>query len=194
MSVIPPCAAPPDARPPDARPPGSRALFLAFLATGVTAFGGALPMLRRMIVERRRWLTAAEFTELLALCQFLPGPNAVNLTVAVGARFRGVPGALAALAGLLAAPMAIVIGLGSAYARYGTLPLVQQAFAGLAAAASGLFLATACKIAWPLRSRSLDVAIAVAAFAAIALAHLPLLPTMLILVPMALLLQRRVAA
>ena len=186
MDVIPPQAAPPDAG-----PPGSRALFLAFLAAGVTAFGGALPMVRRVIVERQRWLTAAEFTELLALCQFLPGPNAVNLTVAVGARFRGVPGALAALAGLLAAPMAIVMGLGSAYARYGTLPTVRHAFAGLAAAASGLILATACKIAWPLRSRPLDVAIAGVAFVAVAFARLPLLPTMLALVPVALLLQRR---
>ena len=183
-----------DVTPPDAAPPGSRTLFLAFLAAGVSAFGGALPMLRRTIVERQRWLTAAEFTELLALCQFLPGPNAVNLTVAVGARFRGVPGALAALAGLLAAPMAIVMGLGSAYARYGTLPTVQRAFAGLAAAASGLILATACKIAWPLRSRPVDLAIAAVAFAAVAFARLPLLPTMLALVPIALLLQNRSAA
>ena len=180
--------------PPDAAPPDSRALFLSFLVTGVSAFGGALPMLRRMIVERQRWLTAAEFTELLALCQFLPGPNAVNLTVAVGARFRGLPGALAALAGLLAAPMVIVMGLGSAYARYGTLPTVQRAFAGLAAAASGLILATACKIAWPLRSRPLDVGIAAVAFAAVAFARLPLLPTMLALVPIALVLQHRSAA
>lgn len=189
MDATPPCAAPPDVA-----TPGSRALFLAFLAAGVTAFGGALPMVRRVIVEQRRWLTAAEFTELLALCQFLPGPNAVNLTVAVGARFRGAPGALAALAGLLAAPMAIVMGLGSAYTRYNTLPTVRHAFAGLAAAASGLILATACKIAWPLRSRPLDLAIAAAAFAAVALARLPLLPTMLALVPVALVLQRRDAA
>ncbi len=185
---------PPRAAPLDASPPGSRVLFLAFLQAGVLAFGGALPMLRRTVVERHRWLTAAEFTELLALCQFLPGPNAVNLTVAVGARFRGLPGALAAVAGLLAAPMAIVMGLGSAYARYGTLPTVQRAFAGLAAAASGLILATACKIAWPLRSRPLDVAIAGVAFAAVAFARLPLLPTMLALVPIALVLQRRGAA
>jgi chromate transporter len=85
------------------------------------------------------------------------------------------------------------MGLGSAYARYGTLPTVQRAFAGLAAA-SGLILATACKIAWPLRSRPLDLAIAAIAFAAVAFARLPLLPTMLALVPVALLLQRRSAA
>ncbi len=179
---------------PDAGHPSSRTLFLAFLTAGVVAFGGALPMVRRMIVERQRWLTAAEFTELLALCQFLPGPNAVNLTVAVGARFRGVPGALAALAGLLAAPMAIAIGLGSAYARYGELPLVHRAFAGLAAAAAGLILATACKIAWPLRNRPLDVAVAAVAFTAIALVRLPLLPTMLVLMPICIVLQRHTAA
>ncbi len=150
-------------------------------------------MVRRTIVERQRWLTPAEFTELLALCQFLPGPNVVNLTVAVGARFRGVLGALAALAGLLAAPMTIAVGLGSAYAQYGELPLVHRAFAGLAAAAAGLILATACKIAWPLRNRPVDLALAMVAFTAVALIRLPLLPTMLALVPIGIALQRRQA-
>ncbi|MBC7800433.1 MAG: chromate transporter, partial [Gemmatimonadaceae bacterium] len=103
-------------------PPTCRALFLGFLGMGVVAFGGALPMARYMIVDQRRWLSAAEFTELLSLCQFLPGPNVVNLTVALGARFRGGPGVLSALAGLLAAPMAIAMGLGTLYARYGELP------------------------------------------------------------------------
>jgi len=181
MTPIPPAAA---------DVPSSRALFLAFAATSVLAFGGALPLARRMIVERKHWLTAAEFTELLALCQFLPGPNIVNLTVALGARFRGAPGALAALAGLLAAPVAIAIGLGTLYARYGGLPIARSGFIGLAAAA-GLILATACKIAWPIRGRPLDVALAAAAFVAIALVRLPLLPTMLALVPVGILMHRR---
>jgi chromate transporter len=174
--------------------PSSRTLLLAFFTTSLLAFGGALPMARRMIVERRRWLSAAEFTELLALCQFLPGPNIVNLTVALGARFRGIPGALAALTGLLAAPMAIAIGLGTVYARYGALPTVHRAFVGLAAAAAGLILATACKIAWPIRGRPLDVALAAAAFLAIAVIRLPLLPTMLVLVPVGILMHRRPTA
>ena len=173
--------------------PSSRSLFMGFFATSLLAFGGALPMARRMIVERKRWLSAAEFTELLALCQFLPGPNIVNLTVALGARFRGAPGALSALTGLLAAPVAIAIGLGSAYARYGALPTVHRAFAGLAAAAAGLILDTACKIAWPIRDRPLDVALATATFLAIAVLRLPLLPTMLALVPIGIFMHRRFA-
>jgi len=173
--------------------PSCRALFLGFSATSALAFGGALPMVRRLVVERKRWLTAPEFTELLALCQFLPGPNVVNLSVALGARYRGVPGALSALAGMLAAPMAIIIALGSAYARYGGIPVVRHAFAGLAAAGSGLVLATACKIAWPLRTRSLGMAVAAIAFIALAVVRLPLLPTMLTLVPISIVLHRRSA-
>jgi len=74
--------------------PTSRELFLGFLGLGMTAFGGALPLAHRMVVERHRWLTEAEFVELLGLCQFLPGGNIINLSVALGMRFRGVKGAL----------------------------------------------------------------------------------------------------
>lgn len=154
-------------------------------------FGGVLPWTRRMVVEQRGWLTGPEFTDLLALCQFLPGPNVANLSVALGARFRGVPGALAALTGLLAAPVAIVIALGGLYARYGEHPEVRGAFEGLAAAASGLLVATACRIAWPLRSNPVAVLIAALAFVSIALLRLPLLPTMLALAVLGVLLAPR---
>jgi len=79
------------------------------------SFGGALPLARRALVEQRRWLSADEFTDLLGLCQFLPGGNVINLSVAMGMRFRGVPGALAGLLGLMAGPSLVVIGLGVLY-------------------------------------------------------------------------------
>ncbi|MGL4287104.1 MAG: chromate transporter, partial [Phreatobacter sp.] len=83
-----------------AGPPTVRALFLGFLGLGLTGFGGVLPLARTMIVERRQWLTAEEFTDLLGLCQFLPGGNIINLSVAIGLKFRGLPGALASIFGL----------------------------------------------------------------------------------------------
>jgi len=166
-------------------------LFRGFFGVGIMGFGGVLPWARRVIVDQRRWLSAAEFLDLLALCQFLPGPNVVNLTVALGSRYRGVPGVLAGLAGLLAAPVGIVIALGAVYARYGGLPVVRHGFAGLAAAASGLVIATTCRIAWPLRTQPLGLAIAAVAFASIALGRLPLVPTMLVLAPVSIMLHRR---
>ena len=164
--------------------PSCGELARGFCEIGLLGFGGVLPWARRMVVEQRRWLTATEFTDLLALCQFLPGPNVVNLSVALGARFRGVRGALASLAGLLAPPVAIVTVLGTLYGRYAALPAVHGAFTGLAAAASGLVVANAAKIAWPLRREARGVLVAGAAFTALAVLRLPLLPTLAVLVPL----------
>ena len=61
-------------------------LFLAFLTMSLSGFGGVLPWARRMLVEERRWMTAQEFNDAYALCQFLPGPNIVNLSVVFGSR------------------------------------------------------------------------------------------------------------
>lgn len=170
--------------------PGVGALFWGFLSIGIIGFGGVLPWARRMVVEQRRWLTAGEFTDLLGLCQFLPGPNIVNFAVAIGSRFRGVPGAVAAVVGLISLPMVVVVSLGSIYAAYSDHPVVARAAAGLAAAASALVVATALKIASPLRRHPLGIAIAVAVVGAIAVLHLPLVPTMLVMAPASVLLHR----
>ncbi len=162
-------------------------LARAFGGIGLLGFGGVLPWARRMIVEQRRWLSPPEFNDLLALCQFLPGPNVVNLSVALGARYRGARGALAALFGLLAAPVAIVTALGALYARYASQPAVHGAFTGLAAAASGLVVANAAKIAWPIRGELRPVLVAVVSFAALTVLRLPLLPTLVVLVPVSVL-------
>jgi chromate transporter len=163
--------------------PGTAALFRGFLMLGLTGFGGVLPLARHMLVDERRWLSAAEFTELLGLCQFLPGGNIINLSVATGLRFRGIPGALASIVGLIAAPTAIVLVLGVIYARFRTEPHVVHMFAGLAAAAAGLLVSMAVKLATPLWRKPLGIAIAVIVFGAIAGFHLPLVPTMLIMAP-----------
>jgi chromate transporter len=164
-------------------PPTVAALFWGFLSIGVIGFGGVLPWARRMMVEQRRWLTPSEFTDLLGLCQFLPGPNIVNLSVALGSRFRGLPGAVAAVVGLISLPMVIVVSLGAVYAAYAEHPVVARGAEGLAAAASGLVVATALKIASPLRGKWLGIFVALLVLVAIAVLHLPLVPTMLVLAP-----------
>lgn len=150
--------------------------------------------MRREVVEKRKWQTAGEFNDLFALCQFLPGPNIVNYAVCLGSRFNGIPGALACLAGVLTGPMTIVLSLGALYAQYGGVPVVQRGFVGLAAAAAGLVLATAIKIALPLAGRPLGIAIALLAFVVIAVLRLPLLPSMLVLTPLSILLHAGAAA
>src|SRR5476651_948648 len=167
-----------------AEAPGVFDLFRGFLILGLSGFGGVLPLARRMIVEERCWLSAIEFTELLGLCQFLPGGNIINLSVAIGTRFRGVPGAAAALVGLIAAPTAVVIVLGAIYARFQSDPHVVHMFAGLAAAAAGLLIAMAIQMARPLWVRPLPIVFAVTCFLAIVVFHFPLIPTLFVLAPL----------
>ncbi len=164
--------------------PSVRELFTGFLLLGLTAFGGALPLAHRMVVDRRRWLNNAEFTDLLGLCQFLPGGNIINLSVAIGMKFHGVRGAVAALFGLIAAPSLIVISLGAVYDIYQDDPHIRHLFAGLAAAAAGLLIAMAIRITLPLRQRKPLITVAALCFVGVAFLRWPLLPTMLILTPL----------
>jgi chromate transporter len=165
--------------------PGPSALFLAFLGVGLSGFGGVLPFARRMLVERRAWLTEDAFNETLALCQTLPGPNIVNVSVVVGSRFAGPLGAVAAVTGLMAAPVAIVLVLATLYGRYGAIGRAPAMLEALGAAASGLVAATAAKMAWPIvRRRPLSAApFIVLAFVGVGLLRLPLVWVLLALSP-----------
>lgn len=180
-----------DTSPPGFTPPTSKELFLGFLGLGMTAFGGALPLAHRMVVERRRWLSEGEFVQLLGLCQFLPGGNIINLSVALGMKFRGLRGALAAISGLIAVPSAVVIVLGMIYQHYQHDPNVKHLFAGLAAAAAGLLIQMAVKIALPLRKNVVLAAVAVVCFVLIAFVRIPLVWVMLVMTPISVVLTAR---
>ena len=164
---------------------GPGLLFVAFLQIALSGFGGVLPWARRVLVERRAWLDEDNFNETLALCQTLPGPNIVNLSIVVGSRFAGPAGAMAALAGLTLVPVAIVIALGALYGRFGDLGRIPGAVAGLGAAAAGLVAATAAKMAQPLilRRPFRAAAFIAIAFIAVGLLRLPLPWVLVVLAP-----------
>ncbi len=167
----------------DAMRPGVLQIFTGFLGIGLMGFGGVLPLSRRMLVEDKRWLSQQEFADLLGLCQFLPGGNVINISVAVGMKFRGWRGALAGILGLTAIPTAFVVVLGFIYDRYSNDPHVQHVFAGLAAAAAGLLIGMAVKMLKPLLTRPSALLVVVALVLAIAILRLPLLAAMLAMAP-----------
>jgi chromate transporter len=138
---------------PDRNPPHVPTLwnlFISFVTISLLGFGGTVAWARRMAVDERRWMTAAEFNEAFALCQFLPGPNVANFAVVFGARVRGVPGALSAAAGLVGPSLALMIILGLLYSRYGEIEALQRILAGVSTAAAGLIFGTAARMAEPL--------------------------------------------
>ncbi|MFN0185568.1 MAG: chromate transporter [Aquabacterium sp.] len=130
-------------------------LFVVFNRMAMQGFGGVLPVAQRELVEVEGWLTREQFVDLLALSQVLPGPNVINLSVIFGDRHFGWRGSVAATAGLVAAPLVIVLLLAAAYARWRDVPAVAGALRGMAAVAAGLLLATGCKLAVTLRTSPL---------------------------------------
>lgn len=158
-----------------AQPPRSLGeLFLGFLWIGARAFGGVLPWAHRTLVEERRWMTQADFAEMIALCQFLPGPNVANLSIVLGRRWFGLPGAIVGFLGLLALPFAWVLGLAILYADWATHPGVRAVVSGVGVAAAGLFIGTGIKLARPIARKPVAILIIAGCFVAAGLLRVPL--------------------
>jgi chromate transporter len=160
-------------------------LFSSFAIISVFGFGGTLAWARRMAVDERKWMTAPEFNEVFALCQFLPGPNVMNFAVAFGSRVRGVPGAVVASLGLCGPALVLMMILGMLYARYGDLPELQRFLGGVTTAAAGLTLGTMGRMAMPLfqGKQWVSLALTAAVFFSVGLLKLPLWWALAIFIP-----------
>jgi chromate transporter len=159
-------------------------LFLAFFRITLAGFGGTLAWTRIMFVEKKRWMTAEEFNDIYTLCQFLPGPNVVNLTAVFGSRVRGPTGAMAAWAGFLVLPFCVMVAASMLYARYGDVEAVRRVLSGVAPAAAGLLIATAAKMAMPMfRSFGPAPFVLLATAFAIGLMRWPLLLVLIVMAP-----------
>lgn len=160
------------------------ALFGEFLRASLCGFGGGPVWVRHGVVERRSWLNDAEFTEILSLCQFMPGPNVVGIAVCVGERLRGGAGALAALGGFLVIPWIIGFTAGALLLEYAHLPLLRHTLAGVSAAAAGLLIATGVKLLLPHRRRPAALFFAALAFGLMIFGRLPLIAVLFSLAPL----------
>jgi chromate transporter len=159
-------------------PASLRELFFAFNRLALQGFGGVLPVAQRELVERLRWLTKDQFVDMLAVSQVLPGPNVVNLALMYGDRCFGVRGAFTALAGMLAAPLVVVLALTALYGQFAQVPSVAGALRGMSAVAAGLIISTALKLLATVKRNPMGLPTAVGfaalTFTATALLHWPL--------------------
>lgn len=161
-----------------ARPHTRTELFLACAWLALQGFGGVMAILQRELVERRQWYTPAEFVEEWAVAQIVPGPNTLNLVMALGGRYFGTSGAWAAIAGMLGVPCVLLLLIAALYASVADLSQVQDALRGMGAVAAGLVLATGLKLTVALRYNVMGkpacAVLGVAAFVAVVVLHLPL--------------------
>ncbi len=161
-------------------------LFSSFAIVSIFGFGGTLAWARRMAVDERKWMTAAEFNEVFALCQFLPGPNVMNFAVAFGARVLGVPGSIVAGLGLCGPSLILMILLGALYAHFGDLPQLQRFLGGVVCAAAGLTLGMLGRMAQPLFEgrQWVSITLMVAVLIAVGFFKLPLWWALGIFIPL----------
>ena len=145
-------------------------LFLTFNRMSLQGFGGVLPVAQRELVERLGWMTREQFVETLAVSQVLPGPNIVNMALMIGDRHFGLRGAFAALAGMLAVPLVIVLVLAALYTAFAAHPMVAGALRGMGAVSAGLILSTGIKLSTTLKSgpMGLPLGLGIAAFTFVA--------------------------
>ena len=160
--------------------PSSRAdLFWSFTWLALQGFGGVLAVVQRELVEKKRWMTREQFVEDWAVAQIMPGPNVVNLSMMIGGRYFGLPGAMAALAGMLAFPLLVVLALAVLYGNVAEYPVAQNALRGMGAVAAGLITATGIKLIAALDKNAMGmgvcIGLATLTFIAIALLRWPLL-------------------
>jgi chromate transporter len=161
------------------RPASLSVLFLSFTLLALQGFGGVVSIVQRELVDKRRWLTQEEFVEDFAVAQIMPGPNVMNLSVIVGARYFGLPGAIVAMLGMLTIPLIIVMALALTYAQFADAAGVPGALRGMGAVAAGLVSASGLRLLPVLKNHPIGLPACILTgslcFAAIAFFRMPLI-------------------
>ncbi len=121
-------------------------IFFTFLKLGATAFGGYMSLMaivQKQLVEVDKKLKEEDLLDGISLTSVLPGPVAVNTIAYVGYQLRGVPGAIAAFAGIILPSFFLVIFLSWLYFSYGNIPAVKNVFSGITPAITALIVTVA---------------------------------------------------
>lgn len=118
-------------------------LYLLFFRMGAVTFGGGyamLPILRREFIQSRSWMDEETIMDYYALSQGLPGIIAINVSVFIGYRRRGVPGGIAAAVGMVSPCIIIISIIAFLLAGFQDNPYVRHALAGISVCVIALIL------------------------------------------------------
>jgi chromate transporter len=121
-------------------------LFWTFTALALQGFGGVMAIIQNDLVERKRWMTREQFLDDWAVAQVLPGANVINFSLMIGDRYFGWAGAAAAVAGMLSAPILILLVIVMLYSTVAQTELAQGALRGMGAVSAGLIIANGMKL------------------------------------------------
>ena len=172
--------------------PGARVslpdIAWTFNQIALASFGGGLSAWsRKIVVERKQWMGEESFLSAMTMCRIIPAASQINLAVFVGAGLRGAAGGVAAVLGLCLVPVALMLTLGFVYFPFKEVPAVSGALRGASAAAVAMTVAMVVKSGKKCLTGVIPVALFGAAFVLNGVLRWPLLLTLAILAPLALL-------
>lgn len=125
-------------------------LFLTFAKIGAFTFGGGYAMLALLdhtCVEKKKWLSAEEFSDLTVIAESTPGPIAINCSTYAGYKKAGLPGAAAATLGMVLPSFVILLLISLFFENILAYPIIAKAFRGIRVAVSLLILQAGFKMA-----------------------------------------------
>ncbi|MBA2264328.1 MAG: chromate transporter, partial [Chloroflexi bacterium] len=143
-----------------------RELLVVFGTLGVIGFGGPaahIALMRREVVERRRWLTDAQLVDLIGVTNLIPGPNSTEMAMHVGRLRAGGRGLLVAGIAFILPAAAIVLALAWVYVTYGATPTGEALLYGIKPVVVAIVAAALVAFARTALTSPLRVAIALAA-------------------------------
>ncbi len=147
-----------------------------WIKLGFISFGGPagqIAIMRRELVERRRWVSEERFLHALNYCMLLPGPEAQQLATYIGWLLHRAPGGIVAGAFFVIPSIFILLALSYIYAAYGNVAAVAGALAGFKPVVVAIVVEAILKIGKRALKRSMHYWIAAAAFVSINLIHVP---------------------
>lgn len=119
-------------------------LFSSFFKIGAFTFGGGwamIPIIEKEVVDKYKWLSKEEFLDALAVSQSLPGILAVNISILVGNKLKGVRGSIAATLGTVASSFILILLIAIFFSRITDNPVIERIFKGIRPAVVALIIA-----------------------------------------------------
>ena len=123
--------------------------FLTFLKIGLFTIGGGyamIPLIEREVVERHKWMGKEEFIDLMSLSQALPGVFAVNFSIYIGQRLRGLRGSLALAAGVVLPSFIIILLVAMFFMAFADNKVIEAIFKGVRPAVVALIAVPCVKL------------------------------------------------